>query len=174
MKRTAYRIVQARYAATAFDGEGARLNGGRWNSLGTSMVYASSSLSLATLKMLVHTEDISVIYRRYVVIPVTFDASLVRRIDPDKLPSAWNAPQPVSETQLLGDQWIAKRSSAVLEVPSAVTENEVNYLLNPAHPDFAKISIGAVVEFKPDSRLGGGIKQSSPVPGTGTNAVKLR
>ncbi len=158
MRRTAYRIVQARYAATAFDGEGARLNGGRWNSMGTSMVYASSSLSLATLEMLVHVEDISVIYGRYVVIPITFDTSLVRQLGAGKLPVLWNAPQPISETQVLGDQWIAARSSAVLEVPSAVTEDEVNYLLNPAHTDFARISIGAAVVFKPDSRLGEGSK----------------
>jgi len=158
MKRTAYRIVQARYAATAFDGEGARLNGGRWNSVGTSMIYTSSSLSLATLEMLVHTEDISVIYGRYVVIPVAFDASLVQQIEAEALPAGWNAPQLIAETQLLGDKWIAGKSSAVLEVPSAVTENEANYLLNPAHSDFARISIGAILEFKPDLRLGGGAK----------------
>ncbi len=157
MIRRAYRIVQARYAAKAFDGEGARLNGGRWNSVGTSMVYVASSLSLATLEMLVHLEDISVIYGRYVVIPVSFDVSLLRQIDPKALPPSWNAPQPVSETQLLGDQWIAGRSSAVLEVPSAVTDSEVNFLLNPAHPDFAKIRIGAAVAFTPDARLRPGL-----------------
>lgn len=158
MKRTAFRIVQARYAATAFDGDGARLNGGRWNSLGTSMIYTASSLSLATLEMLVHTENIAVIYGRYVVIPVEFDNALIQRMDRKALPALWNTPQPVAETQLLGDRWINSRTSAVLEVPSAVTEDEVNYLLNPAHPHFSKIVVGEAVAFNPDPRLGIGKK----------------
>jgi RES domain-containing protein len=158
MRRTAYRIVQTRYAATAFDGEGARLNGGRWNSVGTSVIYTASSLSLATLEMLVHTENISIIYGRYAVIPVTFDVSLIRRLDGEKLPALWNAPQPIADTQLLGDDWINSKSSAVLEVPSAVTENEINYLINPAHPDFPQISLCAAVKFKPDARLRSGVK----------------
>jgi RES domain-containing protein len=33
---TAWRIVKARHTANAFDGEGARVEGGRWNSPGTS------------------------------------------------------------------------------------------------------------------------------------------
>jgi RES domain-containing protein len=158
MKRTAFRIVQARYAATAFDGDGARLNGGRWNSVGTSMIYTASSLSLATLEMLVHTENIAVIYGRYLVIPVEFDNALIQRMDRKALPALWNAPQPVAETQLLGDRWINSRTSAVLEVPSAVTEDEVNYLLNPAHPHFSKIVVGEAVTFNPDPRLGIGKK----------------
>ena len=159
MKRTACRIVQTGYAATAFDGEGARLYGGRWNSAGTPMVYTSSSLSLATLELLVHTEDLSVIYDRYVVIPVSFDASLVRKLDLHRLPADWKAPRPISRTQLLGDQWIAAGTSAVLEVPSAVTEREVNYLLNPAHPDFSKILLGTTEAFRPDERLSRVVKE---------------
>ena len=158
MRRTGYRIVQTKRAATAFDGEGARLNWGRWNSVGTPMVYTASSLSLATLELLVHTEDLSVICERYVVIPVTFDASLVHKLDLHKLPASWNAPRPISETQFLGDQWIAAGSSAVLEVPSAVTDKEVNYLLNPAHPDFSRILLGTAEAFRPDERLARVIK----------------
>ena len=40
---TGWRIVKSRYASTAFDGEGARLYGGRWNSSGTRMVYSLES-----------------------------------------------------------------------------------------------------------------------------------
>jgi hypothetical protein len=39
---TTWRIVKRRYASSAFDGEGARLYGGRWNSPGTPVVYSSS------------------------------------------------------------------------------------------------------------------------------------
>jgi len=52
--RRAWRIVKARHATTAFNGEGARLNGGRWNSPGERVVYASATKSLAALETLVH------------------------------------------------------------------------------------------------------------------------
>lgn len=50
----AYRLVKARYADTAFDGSGAKAHGGRWNSKGVTMVYASDSVALAALELLVH------------------------------------------------------------------------------------------------------------------------
>ena len=53
----AFRLCKTKHLATAFTGEGARLNGGRWNSPGNSVVYTSASLSLATLEVLVHLED---------------------------------------------------------------------------------------------------------------------
>ncbi|MEO5924239.1 MAG: RES family NAD+ phosphorylase [Bryobacteraceae bacterium] len=42
-------------------------------------------------------------------------------------------------TQGLGSRWAAGKVTAVMSVPSAVIPHERNYLLNPAHPDFAKI-----------------------------------
>ena len=42
---------------SAFSGEGARLAGGRWNARGIPMVYLASSLSLAALDRLAHTDD---------------------------------------------------------------------------------------------------------------------
>lgn len=149
----AYRITRAKYAAAAFDGEGARQFGGRWNSPGTPMVYTSSSLSLATLELLVHLEDMDVLRDLYVVIAVEFSESLVHRVEPDTLPAGWNGAQIAASTQQTGDRWIASSASAVLQVPSAVTPGEVNYLIHPGHPDFGRIEIGAPVGFAMDSRL---------------------
>ena len=52
--RRAWRMVKEKHAATASDGEGAWLFGGRWNSRGTRGVYTSATLSLAALESLVH------------------------------------------------------------------------------------------------------------------------
>ena len=41
---------------SAFDGEGARTAGGRWHHHGDAVVYASSSLSLASLELFVHLD----------------------------------------------------------------------------------------------------------------------
>ena len=152
MRLTAYRIVQRQHRGSAFDGEGARINGGRWNSAGTRVVYVASSLSLATLELLVHLDEVALIYGRYVVIPVEFDDRQVQTLS-RPLPRNWNAPQLSAATQVLGDQWVAGAASAVLQVPSAVTQNEVNYLLNPGHPDFKRIKLHPAFDLSPDERL---------------------
>jgi RES domain-containing protein len=153
MSITAYRITKTKRVKTAFDGEGARLYGGRWNSIGTRMIYVAGSRSLATLEILVHTEDVSTIEGQYSIIPVTFPEKLVLRISPADLPKSWSSPEPLAETQIFGDRWILGSRSAILEVPSAVTNEESNYLLNPAHPDFASIVIGDGAPFRIDPRL---------------------
>lgn len=149
----AYRITRAKYAANAFDGEGARQFGGRWNSPGTPMVYTSSSLSLATLELLVHLEDLDILRDLYVVIAVEFPESLVRTVEEATLPTGWNSAQIDASTQQVGDRWISSSASAVLRVPSAVTPGEVNYLIHPRHPDIDQVVIGEPIGFAMDSRL---------------------
>ena len=149
---TAWRIVKNRHAATAFDGEGARQFGGRWNSPGTGMVYCSESLSLAALELLVNLEAGDLL-AAYTAFPVTFPDTIVHTLDPTSPPANWRDYPPPVALQLLGDQWIAGLASAVLRVPSVVVEHEHNLLLNPAHPDFPRITIGKARPFRFDPRL---------------------
>jgi RES domain-containing protein len=148
----AWRILKTRFSADAFSGEGARLYGGRWNSPGVPMVYTAGSVSLATLELLVHLDTTSVL-PSYSICPVDFDDSLVESLDRASLPSDWRqSPSPTS-LQLIGDDWISRGSSVVLRVPSAVVEDENNYLINPAHKDFKKLVIGGMKPFRMDRRL---------------------
>src|SRR5712691_10095911 len=62
---TVWRLVTARFAKSAFSGEGARLYGGRWNRKGVPLVYTAGTQSLAMLEMLVQDEPLRA---RYVVI----------------------------------------------------------------------------------------------------------
>ena len=151
MTITAWRIVKARRAASAFDGEGARLEGGRWNSPGTPLVYISGSAALAALEMLVHLGRRSIL-GAYVLIACTFEDALIEHLDPKRLPSNWQSYPAPPELQLVGDAWVKTGSSAVLQVPSAVIARETNYLLNPRDRDFNAIQVLRPQTFEFDPR----------------------
>jgi RES domain-containing protein len=149
---TAWRIVKARRSANAFDGEGARIEGGRWNSPGVPVVYTSQSAALAALEMLVHLGR-GAILSAYVLIPCTFEESLVSKLDRKRLPRNWRAYPAPAELQVIGDEWVKAGTSAVLDVPSAVIATDSNYLLNPHHDGFRAIKIRTSQPFTFDLRL---------------------
>jgi RES domain-containing protein len=138
---TAWRIVKARFAGTAFDGEGARRFGGRWNSKGTPMVYTAGSQALAALEMLVHLEA-SDLLRHYRLIPVTFDDAMVTVVDVKSLPANWKRRPTPAGVRAIGDDWAASGASVVLRVPSVVVPGDSNYLINPGHGDFGRVVTG--------------------------------
>jgi RES domain-containing protein len=148
----AWRIVKERHAKRAFDGEGARLYGGRWNSPGVPVVYASESRALATLEVLAGFQTNSPL-PEYVLIPAEFDESLVTTVELEDLPVDWRRNPPSPSTQRLGDDWIASGASAVSRVPSALVPQESNYLFSPGHPAFPEIKIGRPEGLAMDPRL---------------------
>lgn len=149
---SAWRIVKSKHAGSAFDGEGARTYGGRWNSRGTPVVYLAESRALALLEVLVHLHDIALL-EHYVRFGVEYHGRLCTQLERASLPEAWNASPPPAELARLGDEWVASRRSALLRVPSAVVPEEHLVLLNPAHPDVDKLSIGPPEPLALDPRL---------------------
>ena len=147
----AWRVVKRKYLESAFDGEGARHAGGRWNSPGRPVIYTAESSALAILEIVVHVE-ISLL-SHYAVIPVHFSEKQTTRVDPCDLPRGWRSHPGPADLRRIGDQWLEACSSLVLQVPSAVAPNGWNYLLNPAHPGFSRLEIGDPVDFKMDSRF---------------------
>lgn len=149
---TAWRIVKKQRAARAFDGEGARLFGGRWNSPGVAMVYVASTRALAVLELAVHL-DRSTLLASFVLIPCKFAERLVTRLDRAVLPSHWRRNPAPPELASIGDAWIKQAQSVVLAVPSAIIEEEMDYLLNPGHADFSAITVGHPEPFEFDQRM---------------------
>ena len=142
----------ARRTSQAISGEGARRRGGRWNLQGTRMVYCADSRSLATLEVMVHVEDVAEFAAQsWVVIPVTVPPQLIEK--PARFPAAWRAVPYTTTTQVFGTEWVQTGRRAVLRVPSVVVPGEFNYLLNPFHPDFARIKVGKPQPFRFDPRL---------------------
>ena len=122
--RQVFRICKTKYAATAFDGEGAFRYGGRWNTGGTRIIYTAGSLSLAALEMLVYlgADDI---LQAYSFICAEVPKNLILQIEEYcELPSNWHiSPAPLS-IQQIGDAWAKEGISAVLEVPTTIVPLE--------------------------------------------------
>jgi RES domain-containing protein len=147
----AFRLCRS--AHPAYDGEGARRVGGRWNSKGVRVLYMSENRSLAVLEVLVHLSD--TLPDKYVLGAADIPADVViERIADQDLPHGWAALTPGEQvsTKRLGDTWIERQRSAVLSVPSVIL-GERNYVLNPAHSDFARIEFAEPEPFQFDLRL---------------------
>jgi len=153
---TVWRIVPRKFSESPhnpFDGEGARICGGRWNSVGTSIVYASATRSLAILEKLVHAEGELSALLECVAFPVIIPEVLIRTFDRSLLPNDWHLANGSPGLKLLGDAWIHRSDSPALKVPSAVVIEEDNYLLNPLHPDFSRLVLGTAQPLPIDQRL---------------------
>jgi RES domain-containing protein len=149
---TVWRICAARWAENAFDGEGARRFGGRWSSRGTPLVYCSESRALAMLEVLAHVDAPELLARtEWVLVSAGVPGNLLER--PASFPVNWRDFPAPAATRRFGDDWADGGSSAALRVPSAVVPGEFNYLLNPLHPEFARITRGRPEPFAFDSRL---------------------
>ena len=148
---TSWRVVNEDYATRAFDGEGARVWGGRWNSSGRAVVYTSATTSLGLLEKMVHAD--SGLLPFYIAISVTFDGEMVETVAPARLPVDWRSlPAPLT-LKRIGDEWEESMRSCILEVPSVVVPHESNFMLNPRHTDFPSLEIGDAVSLEIDQRL---------------------
>lgn len=135
-----------------WSGEGARLHGGRWNQKGTPAIYAASSFALGVLEIMVHA-NIGRVPRgvRYISIDIPDDAAIdhARRTEVED----WNATPP---TQSVGyrDAWLRANKGLVFFVPSAVTSGlDLNAVINPRHPDFARAVVSEESPVRLDPRL---------------------
>jgi RES domain-containing protein len=52
----------------------------------------------------------------------------------------------------IGDRWLDRASSALLQVPSAIGQGR-NFLLNPSHSDAARITVAEIIHAPFDPRL---------------------
>lgn len=149
---TAWRIVKSSRAADAFSGEGARLYGGRWNHRGTAIVYLAESLALAALELFVHLGSAHT-RLSFSAFPLELPDDVIEVFDRAQLPPGWRQEPPSEATKDIGTGWAQRRSAAALKLPSAIVPVEHNYALNPAHPDFAQITIGDAAPFSFDPRM---------------------
>lgn len=149
-----FRLCKAGFA-TDLSGKGAEVAGGRWNSKGTPLVYTSSSRALCLLEVAVHL-PLYLVPADFRLITLEIPDELkMQEVPVNRLPLNWKQyPYPVS-CQHIGDLFVKNEKLPVLKVPSAIVQDEWNYLLNPRHTDIRKIKIVRNDPFAFDERLMG-------------------
>lgn len=148
-----YGIVREPYSKTPLDGEGAFLFGGRWSSPGTRLAYTAEHVSLAMIEYFVHI-NVSDPPKDLVVVAADIPDNVSRIIlGPRELPSNWREVTAPPSLAAIGDSFAAQRKSAILVLPSALVPSESNWLVNPLHPEFAKIKMQPPEPFQYDARF---------------------
>jgi RES domain-containing protein len=146
-----WRIASAAHAA--FDGEGARRYGSRWTPRGLPAVFTSATLSLAALERFVNT-DPELEPVDLVAIAVDIGTHIaIETVTVDGLAPGWRTYPAPPGLAGIGERWVADARSAVLSVPSVLIPNERNFVLNPAHADFTRVTIHPSEPFSCDSRM---------------------
>ena len=146
----AYRIADARHPI--FDATGAMLHGGRWNSVGLRAIYAAETYAGALLEVLVHSNLSQPPKNHRVVRILVPDKVTIETVPIDKVRN-WDAEDMIA-SRAFGDRWIQESRSAILRVPSVITNGrESNIVFNPEHSEFVLIRADDPEPVHWDARL---------------------
>ena len=145
-----YRLCNEEYKED-MSGTGAKLSGGRWNSNGVPVVYTSEHISLAILEILVSTNT-NLIPLSYYLLTIEVPGTILPlTITKDKLKKDWK--DDIQYTQWMGTEFCKANKALFLKVPSAVVDEECNFIFNPLQKDFKKLKVVSANKFHFDKRL---------------------
>jgi RES domain-containing protein len=156
-----WRICRKPFARTPFDGRGGLVVAGRWHTPRRLVAYASESLALASLEVLVHC-DIELLPSDLIAVELDVPAKMkIAEVGVRDLPRAWRKHPGPRRLQEIGNEWLDRGATAVLKVPSALVPTESNYLVNPVHADFSNLRIVRRLKFDFDERITARGKETS-------------
>jgi RES domain-containing protein len=148
-----FRVCRKPFARAPLDGRGGLFVSGRWHTARHLVTYASESLALASLEVLVHC-DADLLPTDLIAIEILIPRTVkLAELSVSRLPRTWRKYPGPASLQRLGDAWLNLSRGCVLRVPSAIVPTESNFLINPRHPDMAKISAVRKFDFRFDPRL---------------------
>ena len=141
-----YRVIEPRQAVDPFAPTDA---GGRWSPAGIACVYVSLSPATALLEYLAHLlgDTPGTLLLAVGMVPARLVISEINEL------STWCELPYRPEVQQVGATWIGTKASLGMRVPSALCHGECNVLLNPAHPDFARLQLVALRPLRIDERI---------------------
>jgi RES domain-containing protein len=147
-----FRLSRRKFAEP-LSGHGAALRGARWNSMGIEMIYTAENRSLAMAEVAVHL-SLANLPEDFVMLTIEIpDDASIKEIMQQDLPLFWNSFPALESTKRIGDQFILENKFLALKIPSVVTKDDFNILINPRHEAFKKVQITQIEAFPFDQRL---------------------
>lgn len=148
-----FRLCRRPFSRNPLDGRGGLFASGRWHTPRRLVCYASDSLALASLEILVHCEP-DLIPTDLIAIEINVPNNVaVAELSDRALPRSWRRYPAPASLQRLGNEWLDRNSACVWRVPSALVPSESNFLINPSHPDARKLRVVRKAPFQFDPRL---------------------
>ena len=146
-----YRVGKTKHA-NDLSGEGAKINGGRWNHKNFPCLYTSASRALSLLEYTVNV-NIEDIPRALSVSTIEIPDSEILKINEASLPGDWKQVPSPSSTKDFGTRFLKAGEKAIIRIPSSIIKEEYNYLLNPAHSESKNFKIIEVRDLIYDVRI---------------------
>jgi RES domain-containing protein len=146
-----YRVGKTKHAKD-LTGEGAKINGGRWNHKSVPCLYTSESRALSILEYTVNV-NVQEIPRALSITTIEISDSEILIINEDALPGNWKSVPAPTSTQDFGSNLLKSSKKAVLRIPSSVIAEEFNYLLNPLHINSRNFKIKSITDLVYDIRI---------------------
>ena len=146
-----YKVGRTKYSKD-LSGEGARLNGGRWNHILTPCIYTSESRALAVLEYTVNV-SIDDIPRSLSITAIEIPDTSIKALTIADLPGNWTTSPAPASTKDFGTNLLTLSASPMIKIPSAVIKQEFNFILNPKHADAKSFKILGVEDFVYDVRI---------------------
>jgi RES domain-containing protein len=138
--------------AEDLSGKGAELFGGRWNSIGTPVVYTASSRALAMAEVAVHLH-FQKIPKDMMMVELYLPEHSMTSIPIQELNNNWEMFPYAMQTQKIGDDFIIENRFLVIKAPSVVVKGDYNFLINPRHAEIQKIKVVNISPFRFDHRF---------------------
>ena len=123
---------------------------GRWHYPGRPIVYLTENPASALLEVCVHTSsnDVPPDFTLLKVVGPDLDIAMIKH---NQLAENWQ--DHLQTTRELGTDWLRKNKAVLLQVPSAIIPQTVNFLFNPLHPDAKRFHIAETFTYPFDSRI---------------------
>ena len=131
-------------------GTGGLRAAGRWHYAGQPVVYLAENPASALLEVCVHTAA-SDVPPEFTLLRIEGPELETPAITQSTLPDDW--PARLEITRGLGSDWLRKRESVLLKLPSAIVPQTTNFLFNPLHPDASRFEIVAAFSYPFDARM---------------------
>ncbi|MCY1516634.1 RES domain protein [compost metagenome] len=148
----AWRVSKARRARD-LSGQGAAIEGGRWNEQEIPAVYMGLTPAICCLETFVHTNARPSVPLKITCFELPDDPGLYLEPRPDELPAGWSSLPADRPSMSFGSDWLNAASHLGLIVPSAVLPLERNIVLNPRHPAIHQVAVVDVFDFAYDERM---------------------